>query len=217
MIIKSMLDYWKHVARQVLLKYPQSKSDTIWTWKNFKDDILSLRGRLGVERTHINFLGLSLNFETGETIDDFTGKQVNTDDLVMYFFYYSKAQEAEASNQWVNYKQLTGTCGSDVGFDHKNLEAMTEKYSQNRKKLFTIIEQLGGKQADYGDTGYILTPLPCFRLLLVFHDKDDEFPASVRFLYNQHTIYFQPPEFLGVIASLTLNRIVNLTNRNTET
>ena len=210
MIINALLDYWKNISHQLLLKFPQQKSEAIWTWKNFKDDILSLKGRLGVEQCHVDLLGLSLDFESGETFDTIIGENYHTDDLVGYFFFYSKAQEAEHSSQWVHYNQLTGTSGSVPGFKNKTMQVFLETYSQSREDVIKVIEQLGGVPADYGDTAYILSPLPYLRLLLIFHDGDDEVPTEFRLLYNQHAIYYQPPEYLGVIASFSLSRIINL-------
>jgi hypothetical protein len=210
MIINSLLDYWKNISHQVAMKFPHYKSEMIWTWKNFKDDILSLKGRLGVEQTYVDLLGLSLDFESGETLDTIAGGNYPTDDLVGYLFYYSKAQEAEHSSLWVHYHQLTGTSGSVPGFKNKTTQVILETYSQYRERVIQVIEKLGGVLADYGDTAYILAPLPYFRLLLIFHDEDDEFPSEFRLLYNQHAIYYQPPEYLGVIASFSLSRIINL-------
>ena len=46
------------------------------------------------------------------------------------------------------------------------------------------------------------------KVLLVFEDEDEEFPASVRLLYDQNSIYYLPHEMLGDISWLLAGRAI---------
>ena len=198
-----ILEYWTSLARQLAHKYHIEQFDTsseMWSWENFKDDITSLRNRLGVGDKFVDILGLQLDFETGETMDTISNTPTSSSRIMPHLFYYSKAKDEGTSDEWVKFNTLRGSWACRYSFDEEDINALLSAYMEKREKLFESFERLGAKRVEYGDAAFEVSFLPKVRVLLVFEDEDDEFPASVRMLYDKNSIFYLPHEMLGDIS-----------------
>jgi hypothetical protein len=204
-----ILEYWSSLSRDLAAKFHVEEFDTssaMWSWENFGDDIRSLRNRLGVDDKYVDILGLQVNFETGETTDTLTGKKINTSRIMPHLYYYSRARDEGLGHEWVKFNTLRGSWACRYSFNEENLGKLTSVYVEKKDKLFKALERLGAKRADFGDAAFELSFLPLVKVLLVFEDEDEEFPASVRLLYDKNSIFYLPHEQLGDISWFLASR-----------
>jgi hypothetical protein len=204
-----ILEYWSSLSRDLAAKFHVEEFDTssaMWSWENFGDDIRSLRNRLGVDDKYVDILGLQVNFETGETTDTLTGKKINTSRIMPHLYYYSRARDEGLGHEWVKFNTLRGSWACRYSFNEENLGKLTSVYVGKKDKLFKALERLGAKRADFGDAAFELSFLPLVKVLLVFEDEDEEFPASVRLLYDKNSIFYLPHEQLGDISWFLASR-----------
>jgi hypothetical protein len=204
-----ILEYWSSLSRELAARFKVEQFDTssaMWSWENFGDDIRTLRGRLGIGDKHIDVLGLQVDFETGEIHDALTGKNAHTSRLIPTLYYYSKAQNIGVANEWVKFNTLRGSWACRYSFNEENLDRLASLFSKNKEKLFRALERLGGQEVEHGDAGFELSYLPMVKVLLVFEDADEEFPASVRLLYDKNSIFYLPHEQLGDISWFLASR-----------
>jgi hypothetical protein len=204
---EDIFEYWMDLAKQLAERFSTSEIGNIWTWENFGQDILTLKNRFGVGDKHIDVLGLRLIFDIGQSYDLLNDKQVNTDRLVPYLYYYSKAHDRGIAGDWVNFSNLSGALAYRQFFDKKDLESLRINYTEHKDRVLHIIRTLGGKQAGHGDASFIISFLPKVKVLLIFQDADDEFPTSVRLLYDKNSVYYQPIEMLTSISTMIAHRV----------
>jgi hypothetical protein len=203
------LEYWSSLSRELAAKFHVEEFDTssaMWSWENFGDDIRTLRNRLGVGDEYVDILGLRVSFETGKTTDSLNGKMTNTSRVMPHLYYYSKARDEGLGHEWVKFNTLRGSWACRYSFNEENLEKLTSVYVEKKDKLFKALERLGAKTAKFGDAAFELSFLPMVKVLLVFEDEDEEFPASVRLLYDKNSIYYLPHEQLGDISWFLASR-----------
>ncbi len=204
-----ILEYWMSLARELAHKYNIEQFDTsseMWSWDNFKEDIQSLKNRLGVGEDYVDILGLHLNLETGETLDTISNTKTSSSRIMPHLFYYSKAKDEGTTEDWVKFNTLRGSWACRYSFDEENLNALLSAYEDKKEKLFDAFERLGAVRADYGDAAFIVSFLPMVRVLVVFEDADEEFPASVRMLFDRNSIFYLPHEMLGDISWFLASR-----------
>jgi hypothetical protein len=204
-----ILEYWSSLSRGLAAKFHVEEFDTssaMWSWENFSDDIRSLRNRLGVGDEYVDILGLQVSFETGDTTDTLTGKKTNTSRIMPHLYYYSRARDEGLGHEWIKFNTLRGSWACRYSFNEENLGKLTSVYVEKKDKLFKALERLGAKSADFGDAAFEVSFLPMVKVLLVFEDEDEEFPASVRLLYDKNSIYYLPHEQLGDISWFLASR-----------
>jgi hypothetical protein len=198
-----ILEYWSSLSRELAGRFNAEEVETSsawWSWDNFGDDIRTLRNRFGIGDEYVDILGLRVNFETGETYDVIADKKSHTSRIVPHLYYHSKSKDEGVAGEWVKFNSLSGSWACRYAFDEGDIGRLTEAYTEHKEKLFTALERLGGKRVDFGDAGIEISFLPMVKVLLVFEDADEEFPASVRLLYDKNSIFYMPHEQLGDIS-----------------
>lgn len=74
-------------------------------------------------------------------------------------------------------------------------------------QLAKACEKLGGKPAGKGDVAYELPAFDCLPVRLVFWDADEEFPASLYFLWDRNTTRFIHFETTFYVAAELTRRL----------
>ena len=208
-----ILEYWMSRAQELAVRFNIEQFDTssaMWSWQNFREDIRTLRNRLGVGDKYVDILGLRVDLETGETHDLITDKEFRTSRLMPHLYYYSKAQDKGIAKEWVKFNLLRGSWACRFSFSEEDIKGLTSAYVENKDKLFAALERFGAERVDYGDAGFVLSFLPMVKVLLIFEDADEEFPASVRLLYDRNSIFYLPHEMLGNISWLLVSRVFSV-------
>ena len=209
-----ILDYWMMVSKDLAVRFNIELFDTssaMWSWENFSKDIQSLRGRLGLGKTHAEILGMKMDFETGEAYDMLLDKPVHNSRLIPYLFYYSKAKDKGAGGDWVKFNALRGSWACRYSFDEEDVSKLITVFNEKRDGMFTAIEKLGGKRVDFGDAAFVVSFLPNVKVLLIFEEGDEEFPADARLLYDSNSIFYLPHEYLGNISWFLAERVMRTT------
>jgi len=205
-----ILEYWSSLSRELASRFNAenvSTSSAWWSWENFGEDIRTLRNRFGIGGKYVNILGLRVDFETGETYDTFADKKFHTSRVIPLLYYHSKSKDEGIAGEWVKFNSLSGSWACRYSYDEEDIEKLTEIYEEHRENLFSALERLGAKRVDFGDAGFEVSFLPMVKVLLIFEDADEEFPVSVRLLYDKNSIYYLPHEQLGDISWFLASRI----------
>lgn len=204
------MDYWMAEARVLAARFNVDdfdKSSAFWNWDNFGEEIAKLKKVLKLNEPSIDILGLHVDLETGKTTDTFTGKEVSTSKVIPHLYYYTKAKDKGVAGEWSKYNALQGSWACRYSFDEEDVKALTTVFEEKKDKLFEVLERLGGKRVDHGDAAFELEFMPKVKVLLIFEEADEEFPASVRLLYDKNSIYYQPHEMLGNISWFLASRV----------
>ena len=206
-----IFEYWMSLARELAHKFDIEQFDTsseMWSWDNFKEDIRSLRNRLGFGDS-LEILGLKLDLETGETIDAFTSSPTSSSRIIPHLYYYSKAKDEGLGNEWVKFNTLRGSWACRYAFNEDGLNVLASRFNEDRTKLIEGLKRLGAKKTDFGDFSFEIGFLPMVKVLLIFEPADEEFPASARLLYDKNSISYLPHELLSVIGWLLTSRALH--------
>jgi len=206
-----ILEYWSSLSRELAHRFNEEEvttSSAWWSWENFGDDIRTLRNRFGIGNEYVDILGIRTNFETGETIDIITNAPYHTSRIMPHLYYHSKAKDEGIAGEWVKFNSLSGSWACRYAYDEEDLGQLTNLYTEHKEKLYDALERLGAERVDFGDAAFEISFLPRIKVLLVFEDEDEEFPASVRLLYDKNSIYYMPHEQLGDISWFIVGRVM---------
>jgi len=190
----------------------------LWTWKNCREAVTSLPGRLGFSAgDKIEFLGFESNLNNDSIMDTFTGRHVDaaqragrmaTNTIFYVLSAYSESPEKKPTGKPISSKQLRGA-------QFTNRDTMGERYRiiKNFKepaRLETAAKALGGSKVvfPYGDTAVSLNILPYIPLTLVLTVDDGEFPADARLFYDETVENYLDSEQTYFLTSLTVTRLI---------
>ena len=115
--------------------------------------------------------------------------------------------------QWVSFKDFK----KDAGFTNVNFftsdteQAILKYFAGNVAGLTQACKTLGAVSHDIGvsyDVAMAFEVLPRISLLLLFNDRDEEFPAQCRVLFQKHAEFYLDPESLAMTSAGLAKRLV---------
>ena len=189
----------------------------LWTWKNCREAVTSLPGRLGFPAgDKIEFLGFELNLNNGSIIDSFSDGHVDvaqragrmaTNTIFYVLSAYSESPEKKPTGKPISSRQFRGT-----RFTKRDTMGERYKIIKNFKepaRLEMAAKALGGSQIEfpYGDTAVSLNILPYIPLTIVLTVDDGEFPADARLFYDETVENYLDSEQTYFLTSLTVTRL----------
>ena len=116
------------------------------------------------------------------------GKDPGVAIRIILCHYLLQAGQGEIAGEWVSYRDFKDSAFFMANFQVNAEERIARYFTGRSGELEKAARQLGGrpcKAQQGGDICHYFQALPKVPLLLVFYDKDEEFPASCKRLFDR--------------------------------
>lgn len=184
-----------------------------------KVDLLSIKDRLGIEvkedQARIRFADETYTI-SGKKIADASGNRPGYAICVVLFKYILLCPDpAPYDTNWValtDFKQ-TGQFTNVNFFTSETEGVLSDSFSGRLGALACACEKMGGTQSKLQmpwDLAMEMDVLPKIKILVLFNDKDEEFPALCRVLFQKHAQFYLDPESMIIATSVMAKKLVNL-------
>jgi len=111
-----------------------------------------------------------------------------------------------AAGSWASVSDLGGVIGAGHDRTLRN-EPQAARFAGKCDRLARACEALGGVRESKADVGYAIPVFRDLRILFQFWDADDEFPASIKYLFDRNALSFMHYETLWYLMNCTYRRI----------
>ena len=111
-----------------------------------------------------------------------------------------------AAGSWASVSELGGVIGAGHDRTLRN-EPQAARFAGQCDRLASACEALGGVRESKADVGYAIPVFRDLRILFQFWDADDEFPASIKYLFDRNALSFMHYETLWYLMNCTYRRI----------
>ena len=110
------------------------------------------------------------------------------------------------TGRWASISALGGIIGAghDRNLGHEETAA---RFQGRCDALAAACARLGGVPDGKGDVSYAIPVFRDFRLLFQFWDGDDEFPASIKYLFDENALQFMHYETLWYVMGTVADRL----------
>lgn len=115
------------------------------------------------------------------------------------------------SGRFCDVNHLKGTVQSS-GPGQSVFLRQIQKLDGKTEQFCRACEALGGEKERTGDVSYLLHPFTFLPMLLKFWNSDEEFPASLKIMWDEHILDYVHYETTFFIAGHMLQRILELMN-----
>ncbi len=177
-------------------------------------DLPSLASKLGAE-TDQDKLVISLfnrSYTLGpQGITGLSGQRPSFDTCIVLFKYVllCPANQPEGSD-WRSFRDLKNSGPLTKYFAHEVEQPIAEHFAGRKEALAVASKQLGG-QAPAMDLAYDVSmrfaPLARVPLLLLFNDRDEDFPAQCSVLFEQRAEAYLDAECLAILGGMLGRRL----------
>jgi len=183
---------------------------TIWNWKNCRQKILTLRGRLGFpDSSVLKFLRLSLDLEDGHIHDELRGTTVPEIEASVYCILsgYADANTVAETHQLISFAQLSGGRAYYNAFKRRAVQQIERVFGSDPQTLYKAAELLDSTRLNYGDYSVKIYALPLVPVHVVLWGKDSEFPPSANILFDSSVDHYLSTEQAAMLGELTSARL----------
>jgi hypothetical protein len=136
------------------------------------------------------------------------GEKVGGIEELIILHYLVNADGIAVKGRWVSYRDLPGARYHEPAF-YADAEGPLSLGLEGRLEALSSWAKSHARHEDLpGDVAAAWDVLPRVPLLLIFNEKDEEFPASARILFDITASNYLPTEDLSVLAEIAVSRLL---------
>lgn len=135
---------------------------------------------------HINFLNLQLAINPSQQIIYQTNKiPIQDFELKLLVLYYLlNAKSIPTQNKWISEKQLKRGSLFFTNIHELPQKQIIDMVERDTNLFLKKANQFGGLLKDFGDISFQFNILPRIPIICIYWKRDEEFPASVQYLFD---------------------------------
>ena len=111
------------------------------------------------------------------------------------------------SGVWVPNEKLDRVVSRNTRLADPLLTPFAKVWTGRCKELAQVCENIGGRKLDKGDVAYQFAAFSFMEIQLVFWDADEDFPAQVQVMFDEHATDYIHFETSGCIVADLLEKI----------
>ena len=174
------------------------------------DASATLGGKLLENQLEMKFLGMPhvINHQGIWRADK---KKANISIRIVLCHYLLQGGHGELTGGWVSYRDFKDSAFFISNFQVNVEDRIVEHFSGKASELERAAKQLDGRSYEEfqtGDVCYYIQALPKVPLLLVFYDKDEDFPASSKLLFDRSAPIWLDMECLAVLGWILADLLI---------
>ena len=128
---------------------------------------------------------------------------------IFLLIYLTRASGRSPAGEWVAYRELPNTVSKSTSFE-ASAARLAVQFEGDPTGLERAVASLGGQPHRFGSAGrcFRFQVLPRVPLLLLFWDREEEFPARVSLLLDRQVLDYLDQEALVFLAEAFASRLV---------
>lgn len=165
--------------------------------------------RNDIDYLYLDFVGRPYRIcrKTGRVDRMFDDKHANfSETLSIFDLLCHKGDDQFLTGRYAPVNSLRG-CPISAGVDGEFHGRVTGYFDENPKLLKAACLALGGTPVDMGDVGFCFPVFDKMQVILKFYHSDEDFSASLTFLWDENTLNFLFYETVFYIAGFLLETL----------
>ena len=128
--------------------------------------------------------------------------------LGLFIIYYLlRSKDISISKEWISEKDIPGGPTFFRGPHKIPTEIIEKRYENNVEEFKEVCEQLDGIPLDMADAAYAFEITPRIPVAVQFWDRDDEFPAEAKILFDKTIAEQLAPDIVFCLSVEICRRI----------
>ena len=132
---------------------------------------------------------------------------------IILLHYINNASGIPLSGEKVAYGDIPSCMHYEPVFAKRVLKPLERAFGYDKYAFLEAGKALGGKEEEYGDTSFTLFAFPKVPVTFILWQGDEEFPPSVKALFDPSITGYLPLEDIVVIAKLAASRILKTAHK----
>lgn len=143
-------------------------------------------------------------------------RNVSLPSKILILHYIVKASGHPLSHDEVSYEDIPGCRPYLPVFEKRVCRPLLTAFGNNRDLFGEAGATLGATEEDYGNTSFTLKAFPMVPITFILWEGDEEFPPSIKILFDRTIDSYLPLEDITVIAKLAATRLLHAARLQAE-
>ncbi len=111
---------------------------------------------------------------------------------ILLLHYVRTSGTGDFTNEWISFSDIKGGSVKYSTFERDCVEPLRELFDAGTLKVINILKRLGAVEVSGMPSRYAMSLdiLPKVRILIIYDERDEEFPSSLRILFDRITDRF---------------------------
>ena len=127
---------------------------------------------------------------------------------IVILHYINMANGTSLGGDKVPYEDIPGLAGYLPVFERRAAKPLAATFGFDRHTFLEAGLSLGGRKENFGDASFTLHALPRVPITFILWEGDEEFPPSVKILFDPSITGYLPLEDVSVVSKLASTRII---------
>ncbi len=136
------------------------------------------------------------------------GANVTLVTKIIILHYINTADGTALGADKIPYEDIPGLAGYLPVFERKAAKPLIAAFGFDRNAFLDAGLSLGGEKEEFGDASFTLHALPRVPITFILWEGDQEFPPSMKILFDRSITGYLPLEDISVISKLASTRII---------
>lgn len=133
---------------------------------------------------------------------------VNLVTRIVVLHYLIAASGERLASDLIPYEDVPGCRPYAPVFERRVTKPLLSAFGYTRDAFLESGTKLGGQEEDYGDASFTLRALPRVPITFILWEGDQDFPPSVKVLFDRTVGTYLPLEDITVVSKMAASRIV---------
>jgi hypothetical protein len=161
-----------------------------------------------VLRLHLMGRALQVTFPDLLVCDRQTGDSLPVAPQALVLYYLSTADGAPIEGRWISFADLPDGRFYNQAFQGYTGKEIARCFGNDLHAFENTARKVGGQEIAYGDSAFAFRALPRVNLAVVYHQGDEDFPASCQILFDASTSHYLPIDVSAILASMLARTIM---------
>ncbi len=136
------------------------------------------------------------------------GSGVSLVTRIVVLHYLLHASGRDAGSEPIGYDDIPGCRSYLPVFERRVVRPLLSAFGYDRDAFMEAGKALGGNKADYGSASFTVPALPRVPLTFVLWEGDQDFPSTMKVLFDRSISEYLPLEDITVIAKMASTRML---------
>ena len=142
------------------------------------------------------------------------GSNITLATKILILYYLLNASGRPLGGEMTPYEDIPGCRPYLPVFERRVARPLVSAFGFDRDLFRTAGEALGAAQESFGDASFTLHALPMVPLTFILWEGDQEFPPSLKILFDPSIDEYLPLEDITVISKLAAVRIIKAARKS---
>lgn len=150
----------------------------------------------------------SVTLPGGEVSQQDSAEPVPLRDSILILHYLFTARGTPLSGKLVTFRELPDGAVYHPTFTKRTIQPLVKNFGADPGSLLEAAAEIGGRKADFGDTGVVIDAFKMVPVTIAMWRGDDEFPPQGNVLFDSSISDYLPTEDVTILSEIITWRLV---------